>query len=64
VDESTLLPLAESPGILADDPEKDTEDDHEPMPDGGFVDDLPRTPDEVPSQDVEPGQDVIPGEGE
>jgi hypothetical protein len=60
LDESTLLPLAESPGVLADDPDLDSEDDHQPFPDPGFVDDLPIAPDQVPGQDVMPGQDVIP----
>ena len=65
VDEGTLLPLSESRGVLADNPEQDHEDDHQPFPPPGFVDDLPITTDEVPGEDVFPGRDVIPaGEDE
>lgn len=61
LDEATLLPLGESAGVRADDPEQDHEDDHRPMPPGGFVDDLPPGDDEVQGEDVPPGADVTPG---
>ncbi|MDX6282231.1 MAG: hypothetical protein QOH03_3302 [Kribbellaceae bacterium] len=52
LDESTLTPLAESPGILADDPDLD-----DPATEAAFQDPIPDTdplgPDEEPGIEVE-----------
>lgn len=60
VDESALLPLERSPGALADDPDQDP-DVPVPLPDPGFVDDLPDEPGMVPGVDVDPTRDGASG---
>ena len=52
LDEATLLPLGEAPGVMEDDPDIDHEGDHEPFPAAGYEDTFPLTPDEVPGRDT------------
>jgi hypothetical protein len=53
LDEATLLPLAMSAGALADDPDLDTEGDHEPYAEG-IPDDAPTGPGEEPGRPLTP----------
>jgi hypothetical protein len=72
LDESTLLPLSESSGVMADDPELVSE--HSEFSGEGKIDEFADLePDEVPGEDTRPDdsvkspeddQFVIPGDGE
>jgi hypothetical protein len=61
LDESTLIPLGESEGVLADDPDTDRDGDHEEFNDAGNVDEFDLAPGEVPGQDTMPGGFLIGG---
>ncbi|WP_109509702.1 hypothetical protein [Nocardioides speluncae] len=50
VDEDALLPIGESPGALADDPDLDTEDDFQAFEDSDNEDWGDALPDEVPGK--------------
>lgn len=52
VDEDALLPLGESPGVLADDPERESEDDFHPFEDSDSLDEGDALPDEVPARSL------------
>jgi hypothetical protein len=56
VDESKLLPLVESPGILADDPT--VESDHSEYPNQGKIDRFDLDADEVPGEQTRP-EDLV-----
>jgi hypothetical protein len=56
VDETKLLPLSQSPGVLADDPEAASE--HAEFPNQGKVDKFERELDEVAGQQTRPDDSV------
>jgi len=56
LDDATLLPLSKSAGVLADDPDVDS--DSEKFPNQGNVDDFDLEADEEPGRETRPDESV------